>query len=67
MEAAFQARQEAAEERWRPERDDIQQKLDMFEGSRKTAQEASRELKDCQRASPATSISIKHGDSVCNV
>ena len=28
MEAAFQARQEAAEERWRAERDDIQQKLD---------------------------------------
>ena len=28
MEAAFQARQEAAEERWRAERDDMQQKLD---------------------------------------
>ena len=28
MEVAFQARQEAAEERWRAERDDIQQKLD---------------------------------------
>ena len=28
MEATFQARQEAAEERWRAERDDIQQKLD---------------------------------------
>ena len=28
MEAAFQARQEAAEERWRAERDDIQVKLD---------------------------------------
>ena len=28
MEAAFQARQEAAEERWRAERDDMQKKLD---------------------------------------
>ena len=28
MEAAFQAWQEAAEERWRAERDDMQQKLD---------------------------------------
>ena len=28
MEAAFQARQEAAEERWRAERDEMQQKLD---------------------------------------
>ena len=28
MEAAFQARQDAAEERWRAERDDMQQKLD---------------------------------------
>ena len=28
MEAAFQAQQEAAEERWRAERDDIQEKLD---------------------------------------
>ena len=28
MEAAFQARQEVAEERWRAERDDMQQKLD---------------------------------------
>ena len=28
MEAAFQARQEAAEERWRAEQDEIQQKLD---------------------------------------
>ena len=41
--------------------------VDMFEGSTKTAQEASRELKECQRASPAARISIKHGDSVCNV
>ena len=28
MEAAFQARQETTEERWRAERDDMQQKLD---------------------------------------
>ena len=28
MEAAFQARQEAAEERWRAEQDEMQQKLD---------------------------------------
>ena len=28
MEAAFQARQEATEERWRAERDEMQQKLD---------------------------------------
>ena len=28
MEATFQARQEAAEERWRAEQDDMQQKLD---------------------------------------
>ena len=28
MEAAFQARQETAEERWRAELDDMQQKLD---------------------------------------
>ena len=28
MEAAFQARQEATKERWRAERDDMQQKLD---------------------------------------
>lgn len=41
--------------------------VDMFGGSRKTAEEASRELKDCQRASPAARISIKHGDSVCIV
>jgi len=41
--------------------------VDMFEGSTKTAQEASRALKECQRASPAARISIKHGDSVCNV
>ncbi|RLM73131.1 hypothetical protein C2845_PM15G16690 [Panicum miliaceum] len=38
--------------------------VDMFEGSGKSAQEASRELKECQRASPAAGISIKHGDSI---
>nr|CAB3456264.1 unnamed protein product [Digitaria exilis] len=41
--------------------------VDMFEGSRKTAQEVSRELKDCQRASAASRITIKRGDSVCDV
>ncbi|CAL5066103.1 unnamed protein product [Urochloa decumbens] len=39
---------------------------DMFQGSRKRAQEASRELQECQRASPEASISVKYRDSVCN-
>jgi hypothetical protein len=37
--------------------------VDMFEGSRKSVQEASRDLKECHRASPAARINIKHGDS----
>ncbi|CAN6180293.1 unnamed protein product [Urochloa humidicola] len=40
--------------------------VNMFPGSIKCAQEASRELKQCQRASPEARVSIKHGDSVCN-
>ncbi|CAL5079597.1 unnamed protein product [Urochloa decumbens] len=40
--------------------------VDMFQGSRKCAQEASRELKESQRASPQARISVKYRDSVCN-
>ncbi|CAL5089744.1 unnamed protein product [Urochloa decumbens] len=40
--------------------------VDMFQGSRKCAQGASRELKESQRASPQARISVKYRDSVCN-